>query len=65
MQAGWDEPDIVAKLGQVERAAVVCEVGQDDAEIDGTGEEAGAETTDGCRGDFGNINRTIVYSLDL
>ena len=40
----------------VQGGSVVGEVGEDDTDVDGAGEEAGAKTSNGCRGDFGDVD---------
>lgn len=43
-------------VAEVNLAAVVCEVGEHDTKVDETGEDAGAETTDGGRGNLGEVD---------
>jgi hypothetical protein len=47
-------------LVEVDGAAIVGEVGEDDTEVDSAGEHATAETTDGGRGDFGNVDGSMA-----
>lgn len=58
VQAGGDEPLVVAAVADVEGGTVVGEVGEDDSDVNGTGEETGTETTDGSRGDLGEVDRS-------
>lgn len=58
VQAGRDKPLVVAAVADVEAGAVVGEVGEDDTDVDGTGEETGAETTDGGGSDFSEVDGT-------
>lgn len=58
VQAGGDKPLVVACVWNMESAAVVCEVGQDNANIDGTSEETCAKTSNTSGRDFGNVDGT-------
>lgn len=58
VQAGRDEPLVMAVVADVEAGAIVGEVGEDDTDIDGTGEETGAETTDGSGSDLSEVDGT-------
>lgn len=44
-------------IAEVELSTIVGKVGQHDAEIDETGEDTGAKTTNRCRCDLGNVHR--------
>ncbi len=59
VQAGGHEPLVVAVVGDVNRGAIVGKVGEDDAEVDGAGEEAGAQAANRRRRNFGNVNGTV------
>ena len=58
VQTGGDKPLVVAVLVDVEVGAIVGEVGEDDADVDGTREEAGADTADGGGRDLGDVDGT-------
>lgn len=58
VQAGRDKPLVVAAVADVEAGAVVGEVGEDNTDVDGTGEKTGAETTDGGGSDLGEVDGT-------
>lgn len=60
VQGGGNQPAVVGVLVEVEGAAIVGEVGEDDTEVDSAGEHATAETTDGGRGDFGNVDGSMA-----
>lgn len=57
VQAGRYQPLVVCVIGEVDVAAVVGEVGEDDTKVDGTSEAAGGETTDRGGSDFSDVNR--------
>jgi hypothetical protein len=63
VQASGDKPLIVAGVWDVESAAIVGEVGQDNANVDGTGEETCAKTSDAGRRDFSDVNGAIQWQV--
>lgn len=73
VQTRGDKPLVRAVIAYVKLASIVGEIGQQDAEIDSTGEEAGAETTDCSRCDLSDIDGTVQdagllvvqYSMEL
>lgn len=58
VQAGGHQPSVVSVLGHVDGAAIVREVCQHDADVDGTSEEACAETSNRGGSHLSDINRT-------
>ncbi len=53
----------MGSIAEVDLASIVCKVGQDDAEIDEAGEDAGAETSDTGRSDLGDVHRSYHNGL--
>jgi hypothetical protein len=47
----------------VQGRAVVCEIGQHDANVDGAGEEACAEASDGRRRNLSDVDGAVVSML--
>lgn len=63
VQAGGDEPSVVRVLLEVDGAAIVGEVGEDDTEVDGTGEDTSTQASNGSGSHFSNVDGTVMEIL--
>jgi hypothetical protein len=63
VKAGGNKPLVVTAIGEIDVATIVGKVGQNDTNVDGTSEETGAETTDGCGRNLSNVDRSMEQNV--